>query len=66
MRPSNWNERVASLYATFDNKRLQYRDDVRPGFSDGRKCIWVALDSDKCEDILRFAKENDLEVVEKE
>lgn len=66
MRPSNWNERVASLYAAFDaSKRLKYRTDVRPGFHEGRRCVCVTLDSDKCADILRFAEENDLEILDR-
>ena len=66
MRPSNWNERVASLYAAFDaSKRLRYRFDVRPGFDEGRRCVCVELESDKCADIIRFAEENDLEILDR-
>lgn len=42
-RPSDWVERIATLYATFDSgHRLRYDTRVRPALHGQQKCLFVA------------------------
>ncbi|NTV95846.1 MAG: DUF3579 domain-containing protein [Thiobacillus sp.] len=41
-RPSDWVDRVAGLFATFDcDKKLRYSPWVRPATLDGRRGLWL-------------------------
>jgi hypothetical protein len=42
-RPSDWVERIATLYARFDaNQRIYYNPMVKPVHAEGRRCLFVA------------------------
>ena len=42
-RPSDWVERLATLFAVFDSgHRLRYDPRVRPASREGQKCLFVA------------------------
>jgi hypothetical protein len=42
-RPSDWVERIASVFARFDaDQRLRYNPQVMPVYRDGMYCLFVA------------------------
>lgn len=65
-RPSDWVERIATLYAKFDSgHRLRYDPRVRPASRDDQKCLFVAnelaeRDPETFRFIMDFAKGNRL------
>lgn len=40
-RPSDWIDRVASMYATYDMQRLVYSDMLHPELYEGQKCLII-------------------------
>ncbi len=41
-RPSDWIERIASTYGSFDaNHRLRYNPSVKPIKLDGQSCLFI-------------------------
>jgi len=42
-RPSDWVERIATLYARFDaSQRIRYNPMVKPVLADGQRCLFVS------------------------
>lgn len=42
-RPSDWVERIATLYARFDSShRIRYNPMVKPVHAEGRRCLFVS------------------------
>jgi hypothetical protein len=67
-RPSDWVERIATLFASFDaGQRLRYDPRVRPASREDQKCLFVseslaAGNPDGFNFIMEFAKGNHLQV----
>ena len=72
-RPSDWAERLSGLMSNFgthpgDKQHIGYSPHVRPGTHEGEKCVFVAAELYTVEPmayqfLLKFAEDNDLEVV---
>lgn len=69
-RPSDWIERIASVFASYDNgQRLRYSNTVRPSVYEGLRCLFVAgslamLDPAAYDFVMEFASSNHLQIVE--
>ena len=68
-RPSDWVERIAAVFASFDAQRLCYNPMVRPAKYDGLYCLFVAgalamIDPAAYDFIMQFAMSNHLQIKE--
>jgi len=67
-RPSDWLERIASVYATFEsNNHLRYNSMIKPARYDGERCLFLdyrLLESnpEAYKFILDFANSNALQI----
>jgi len=65
-RPSDWVERIATLYARFDaSQRIRYNPMIKPVHTDGQRCLFVSIDLEKSNPvaygfIMDFASSNHL------
>jgi len=70
-RPSDWVERMASVFGEFGRERhLSYDLMIKPTRFENNKCLYIdyQLSVDKPEDfnfIMNFARDNSLKIVEK-
>lgn len=70
-RPSDWIERIATDFASFDcSHRLQYNPKVMPVKHDGQHCLFVASSLAEQEPaafafIMNFANSNRLQIKKK-
>ena len=65
-RPSDWAERLCGNLCTFRNRRMYYSPLLRPAVIEGIKCVIVDAKlkeehASLLEDVLHFAKNNDLQ-----
>lgn len=69
-RPSDWVERIASTCGSFDwEKRLHYSPMVKPVYSDGVRCLYLAsrlqeTNPDVYNYVMNFCYRNDLKLIE--
>ncbi|SIN77305.1 Protein of unknown function [Sulfurivirga caldicuralii] len=64
-RPSDWIDRIASMMATYEHRRLVYSDLLHPELYDGQKCLII---DDRLKDenpgmydyVMNFVKSNKL------
>lgn len=67
-RPSDWVERIASVFGSFDtSQRLRYNTLVRPAIFEGLRCLFVAgslamLDPAGYDFVMEFANSNQLQI----
>ena len=67
-RPSDWVERIATVFAGFDaGRRLRYDPMVTPATHEGQKCLFVSSglatkDPDGYKFIMEFANSNHLQL----
>jgi hypothetical protein len=66
-RPSDWAERISGRLATFHHHRVIYSPLLKPGISDGNKCIILdkrlkETNPELYEHMLAFAHVNKLRV----
>ncbi len=70
-RPSDWAERISSVLSTYGkDHRMSYSLYVKPVTIDGVKCVVInpkleATDPRALSFLLTFARENDLQVIDK-
>lgn len=71
-RPSDWVDRMCSTYATFgEDKKLRYSPYLKPKVMNGVRCLEVDLqlkivNPEGFEQLLQFAEENQLSIVDTE
>lgn len=69
-RPSDWVDRIASVFASFDcSQRLCYHRLVHPSIHQGLRCLFVAgslamVDPAAYSFVMEFASSNHLQIVE--
>lgn len=68
-RPSDWVERIASLYASYGNRRLSYNPLVVPASFDSQAGLFVHQDFEyshpsEFKFIMDFAESNTLQIIE--
>jgi len=69
-RPSDWVERIATVFAGFDyRQRLCYHRLVHPSIHQGLRCLFVAgslamVDPAAYSFVMEFASSNHLQIVE--
>jgi hypothetical protein len=66
-RPSNWLERLASCFASFQNQKLHYNEMVKPIMHGGKKRLFLAnrfsqLNPQGFQFVMDFAVRNHLQV----
>ena len=66
-RPSDWAERISGRLATFRNQRIIYSPMLRPGMSNGNKCVILdkrlkESNPELYEHMLEFARVNNLKI----
>jgi hypothetical protein len=70
-RPSDWIDRIAALFASFNtSRRLQYHTMIRPAMHKGLRCLFVAgslalADPIAYDFVMDFAQRNQLQIVER-
>ena len=70
-RPSDWAERMSGKLSTFSKHRIRYSPMLQPSMREGKKCVIVDPNLEKTNpelftSILRFAKNNKLQITEDE
>jgi len=69
-RPSDWVERIAAVFASFDHsQRLCYHKLIRPSIYDGLRCLFVAgslamIDPAAYGFVMEFAASNHLQIID--
>jgi hypothetical protein len=67
-RPSDWLERIASVYGTFEsNNHLRYNPMIKPAYYEGERCLFIdgrLLESnpEAYKFIMDFARNNALQI----
>lgn len=67
-RPSDWIDRLATTFASFEGMRIHYHAQIHPANLDGQRCLFIATslaeqDLPSFNFLMDFAHDNQLQVV---